>query len=49
MVRARWKDSGIGGGWRGGVGTVSLGGNRWKGLCIEWVILNKGGWQRRWA
>jgi len=27
----------------GGIGMVSLGGDRWKGLCTEWVILNKGG------
>jgi len=24
-------------------------GDRWKGLCTEWVILNKGGWWRKWT
>jgi len=37
---------GAGGGW---VRMVSLGGDGWKGLCIEWVILNEGGWQRKWT
>jgi len=49
MVRTRWRESGIVGGRRRWVGMVHLGGNRWKGLCTEWVILNKGGWQRKWA
>jgi len=43
MVRTRWRESGIGGGRKGWVGMVSLGGNRWNGLCTEWVILNEGG------
>jgi len=45
VVSIRWRESGIGGGRRGWVGMVSLGGNRWKGLCTEWVILNEGRWQ----
>jgi len=35
VVRTRWRESGIGGGWRGWVGMVSLGGDRLKGLCTE--------------
>jgi len=27
---------------------VRLGSNRWKGLYTEGVILNEGGWQRKW-
>jgi len=28
---------------------VRLGGDRWKGLCTEWVILNESGWRRKWT
>jgi len=49
MVRTRWRESGIGRSWRGWVGMVLLEGDRWKGLCTEWVILNEDGWQRTWA
>jgi len=31
------------------VGMVSLEGDRWKGLCTEWVILNKEGRQSKWT
>jgi len=40
---------GLGGRRREWVGMVSLGEDRWKGLCTEWVILNEGRWQRKWA
>jgi len=49
MVRTRWRESGIGGDRRGWVGMISLEGNRWKVLFTEWVILNEGEWQRKWA
>jgi len=49
MVKTRWREREIGGSRRGWVGMVSLGGDRWKGLCTEWVIPNEGGWQRKWA
>jgi len=44
VVRTRWRGSGIGGGQRGWVGMVSLGGDRRKGPCTEWAVLNEGGW-----
>jgi len=28
---------------------IRLGGDRWKGLCTEWVFLNEGGWQKKWT
>jgi len=49
VVSTRWRGSGICGGRREWVGMVSLGGDRWNGLCTEWVILNEGGWQRNWT
>jgi len=49
MVRTWWIGSGVGGDWRRWIRMVTLGGDRWKGLCTEWIILNEVGWQRKWA
>jgi len=39
----------IGGSRREWVEMVSLGGDRWEGLCTECVILYEGGWRRKWT
>jgi len=39
----------IGWGQKGWVGMVKQGGDRWKGLCTEEVILYEGGWWRKWT
>jgi len=48
-VRTRWRRSGIGGGRRGLVGMVRLGAIGRRVCVLSGVILNEGGWRRKWV